>query len=140
MTSTARIRNRRSLDALWLAIGSVSLVAVTVPAALASALLLGSHRERQIRARRTFDTVRHPRVLSNFASEPHLGIGDQLLAEVVSRADSANADLVLTLGEDNGIARALFTRHHVILIDGRGQTIHDPSRPRAVGPLSESQL
>jgi hypothetical protein len=48
---------------------------VTVPAVLVSALLLGSRCERQIRARRTFDTVGHPWVVSDVATEPHLGIG-----------------------------------------------------------------
>ncbi len=105
------------------AIGSVPLVAVTIPAALVSALVLGSRCERQIRARRTFDTARHPWVLSDVATEPHLGIGSRLLAEVVRRAEEANADIVLTVGEDNQIARTLYARHHFLAIDGRGQTI-----------------
>jgi len=102
-------------------IGSVPLIAVTVPGVLVSALVLGSRCERQIRARRTFDTAGHPWVLSDVATEPHLGIGNQLLAEVVSRAEEANADIVLTVGEDNEIARALYARHHFLVIDGRGQ-------------------
>ena len=105
------------------AIGSIPLIALTVPAMLVSALVLGSRCERQIRARRTFDTAGHPWVLSDVATEPHLGIGNQLLAEVVSRAEEANADIVLTVGEDNEIARALYARHHFLVIDGRGQTI-----------------
>jgi len=105
------------------AIGSIPLIALTVPAMLVSALVLGSRCERQIRARRTFDTAGHPWVLSDVATEPHLGIGNQLLAEVVSRAEDASADLVLTVAEDNEIARALYARHHFLVIDGRGQTI-----------------
>jgi len=105
------------------AIGSIPLVAVTVPAIVVSALLLGSRCERQIRARRAFDTARHPWVLSDIATEPHLGIGDQLLAEAVSRADAVTADIVLTVAQDNAIARALYARHHFLVIDGRGQTI-----------------
>ena len=105
------------------AVGSVLLVAVTVPAALVSALVLGSRCERQIRAHRTFDTARNPWVLSDVATEPHLGVGNRLLAEVVRRAEEANADLVLTVGDDNGIARRLYARHHFRVIDGRGQTI-----------------
>jgi ribosomal protein S18 acetylase RimI-like enzyme len=120
------------------AIGSVPLVAVTVPAVLVSALVLGSRCERQIRARRTFDTAGHPWVLSDVATEPHRGIGTQLLAEAVSRADGANADIVLTVGEDNGIARALYAGHRFIVIDGRGQTIAMRRRVRA--SLSESDL
>jgi hypothetical protein len=58
------------------------LIAVTVPAVLVSALVLGSRCERQIRARRTFDTAGHPWVLSDVATEPHRGIGNQLLAKV----------------------------------------------------------
>jgi len=113
------------------AIGSVPLVAVTVPAVLVSALVLGSQCERQIRAHRAFDTAGHPWVLSDVATEPHLGIGNQLLAEVVSRAEEANADLVLTVGEDNAIARALYTRHHFLAIGGRRQTIAMRRRIRA---------
>ena len=105
------------------AIGSVPLVAVTVPAVLVSALVLGSRCERQIRARRTFDTAGHPWVLSDVATEPHLGIGNQLLAEVVSRAEDANADIVLTVGEENGIARALYAGHHFLVVDASGKTI-----------------
>jgi len=105
------------------AVGSVPLVAVTVPAALVSALVLGSRCERQIRAHRTFDPAGHPWVLSDVATEPHLGIGNRLLAEVVSRAEDASADLVLTVGEHNEIARALYARYHFLEIDGRGQTI-----------------
>jgi ribosomal protein S18 acetylase RimI-like enzyme len=90
---------------------------------LVSALVLGSRCERQIRAHRTFDTAGHPWVLSDVATEPHLGIGNRLLAEVVSRAEETNADIVLTVGEDNEIARALYARHHFLVIDGRGQTI-----------------
>ena len=44
-------------------------------------------------------------------------------AEVVSRAEDANADIVLTVGEDNRIARALYARHHFLLIDMRRPTI-----------------
>ena len=73
-------------------IGSIPLIALTVPAMLVSALVLGSRCERQMRARRTFDTAGHPWVLSDVAAEPHLGIGNQLLAEVVSRAEDASAD------------------------------------------------
>ena len=62
-------------------IGSIPLIALTVPAMLVSALVLGSRCERQMRARRTFDTAGHPWVLSDVAAEPHLGIGNQLLAE-----------------------------------------------------------
>ncbi|MGD9999812.1 MAG: GNAT family N-acetyltransferase [Acidimicrobiia bacterium] len=105
------------------AIGSIPLIALTVPAMLVSALVLGSRCERQFRARRTFDTTGHPWVLSDVATEPHLGIGDQLLTEVVSRAEDASADLVLTVEEHNEIARALYARHHFLEIDGRGQTI-----------------
>ncbi len=105
------------------AIGSVPLIAVTVPAVLVSALFLGSRCERQIRARRTFDTTGRPWVLSDVATEPHLGIGNQLMAEVLSRAEEANSDIVLTVGEDNEIARTLYARHHFLAIDGRGQTI-----------------
>ncbi len=105
------------------AIGSVPLIAVTVPAVLVSALVLGSRCERQVRARQTFDTAGHPWVLSDVATEPHHDLGNQLLAEVVSRADEANADIVLTVGETNEIARALYARHHFLVIDGRGQTI-----------------
>lgn len=118
------------------AIGSVPLIAVAVPAVLVSALVLGSRCERQIRARRTFDTTGHPWVLSDVATEPHLGIGNRLLAEVVSRAEEANADIVLTVGEDNGIARALYARHHFLVIDGCGQTV--AMRRRVTGSLSES--
>ena len=96
---------------------------MTVPAVLVSALVLGSRCERQIRARRTFNTTGHPWVLSDVATEPHRGIGTRLLAEVVSRAEEANADIVLTVGEDNEIARTLYARHHFLVIDGRGQTI-----------------
>lgn len=113
------------------AIGSVPLVAVTVPAALVSALVLGSRCERQIRARRTFDTAGRPWVLSDIATEPHLGIGDQLMIEVSRRADDANADVVLTVGEDNAIAQALYARHHFLVIDGRGQTTAMRRRARA---------
>jgi ribosomal protein S18 acetylase RimI-like enzyme len=113
------------------AIGSVPLIAVTVPAVLVSALVLGPRCERQFRARRTFDTAGHSWVLSDIATEPHLGIGDRLLAEVVSRADDANADVVLTVGQDNGIARALYARHQFLVIDGRGQTIAMRRRVRA---------
>ena len=105
------------------AIGSVPLVAVTVPALLVSALVLGSRCERQIRASRTFDATGHPWVLSDVAAEPHRGIGDQLLAEVESRADGESAEVVLVVGEGNGVARALYARHHFIVIDQRGQTI-----------------
>ncbi|MBI4934334.1 MAG: hypothetical protein HY828_10675 [Actinobacteria bacterium] len=113
------------------AIGSIPLIALTVPAMLVSALVLGSRCERQIRARRTFDTAGHPWVLSDVATEPHLGIGNQLLTEVVSRAEDASADLVLTVGKDNEIARALYARHHFLEIDGRGQTIAMRRRVRA---------
>ena len=113
------------------AIGSVLLVAVTVPAVLASALVLGSRCERQIRARRTFDTAGHPWVLSDVATEPHLGIGNQLLAEIVSRAEDANADIVLTVGEHNGIARALYARHHFRVVERRA---HRLLMHRAGGP------
>lgn len=113
------------------AIGSIPLIALTVPAMLVSALVLGSRCERQIRARRTFDTAGHPWVLSDVATEPHLGIGNQLLAEVVSRAEQANADIVLTVGENNEIARALYARHHFLVIDGRGQTTAMRRRVRA---------
>ncbi len=105
------------------AIGSVPLVAVTVPALLVSALILGSRCERQIRAHRTFDTAGQPWVLSDVATEPHLGVGNRLLAEVVSRAEKANADIVLSVGETNEIARALYARHQFLVIDERGQTI-----------------
>lgn len=105
------------------AIGSVPLVAVTVPAVLVSTVVLGPRCERQIRARRTFDTGGHTWVLSDVATEPHRGIGNQLVTEIVSRAEEANADIVLTVGEDNRIARALYTGHHFLVIDGRGQTI-----------------
>ena len=98
-------------------IGSVPLVAVTVPAVLVSALLLGSKCDRQIRARRTFDTAGHPWVLSDVATEPHLGIGNQLLAEVVTRADEANADIMLTVAEDNATAKRLYLRHHFRVIE-----------------------
>ena len=120
------------------AIGSVPLIAVTLPAVLVSALVLGSRCERQIRARRTFDTAGRPWVLSDVATEPHLGIGNQLLTEAVGRAEDANADIVLTVGEDNGIARALYAGHRFIVIDGRGQTIAMRRRVRA--SLSESDL
>jgi len=103
------------------AIGSVLIIAVTVPAALVSALLLGSRCERQVRAGRTFDTAGHPWVLSDVATEPHLGIGNRLLDEVVRRAEEASADVVLTVGRDNEIARALYARHQFLAIDGRGQ-------------------
>lgn len=119
------------------AVGSVSLVAVTAPAALALALILGSRCERQIRAHRNFDTSRHPWVLSDVATEAHRGIGNQLLAEVVSRADEANADVVLIVGEDNEIARALYAGHHFLAIDERGDTIAMRRRVRA--RLSESE-
>ena len=105
------------------AIGSVPLVAVTVPAVVVSALILGSRCERPIRARRAFDTARHPWVLSDVATEPHLGIGNQLLSEVVRRADAATADIVLTVAQDNATARARYVRHHFLLIKGRGRTI-----------------
>ena len=104
---------------------------VGVPAVLVSALVLGSRCERQIRARRTFDTAGHPWVLSDVATEPHLGIGNQLLAEDVSRADDANADVVLTVGEENGIARERCAGHHFLVIDGRGQAIAMRRRVRA---------
>ncbi|MEK7426663.1 MAG: GNAT family N-acetyltransferase [Actinomycetota bacterium] len=113
------------------AIGSVPLIAVTLPAVIVSALALGSRCERQIRARRTFDTAGHPWVLSDVATEPHLGIGYRLLAEVVRRAEEANTDIVLTVGEDNEIARALYARHHFRVIDGRGRTIAMRRRARA---------
>jgi ribosomal protein S18 acetylase RimI-like enzyme len=113
------------------AIGSIPLVAVTIPAVLVSALVLGSRCERQIRAHRTFDTTGHPWVLSDVATEPHRGIGNQLLAEVVSRAEDANADIVLTVGEANRIARALYARHHFLAIGGPGQTIAMRRRIRA---------
>lgn len=105
------------------AIGSAPLIAVAVPGVLVSALVLGSRCERQVRARRAFDTAGHPWVLSDVATEPHRGIGNRLLAEVVSRAEEVNADIVLTVGEDNEIARTLYARHHFLVIDGRGQTI-----------------
>jgi hypothetical protein len=105
------------------ATGSVPLVAVTVPAVLTSALILGARCERQIRARRTFDTAGHPWILSDVATEPHLGIGSQLLVAVASRADDANADLVLSVGESNEIARALYARHDFLLTDVHGPTI-----------------
>ena len=120
------------------AIGSFPLIAVTLPAVLVSALVLGSRCERQVRARRTFDTAGHPWVLTDVATEPHLGIGNQLLAEVVSRAERANADIVLTVGEDNRIARALYADHHFLVIEGRGNTIAMRRRVRA--SLSESDL
>lgn len=120
------------------AIGSVPLIAVTLPAVLVSALVLGSRCERQVRARRTFDTAGHPWVLTDVATEPHLGIGNQLLAQVVSRAERANADIVLTVGKDNTIARALYADHHFVVIEGRGKTIAMRRRVRA--SLSESDL
>jgi ribosomal protein S18 acetylase RimI-like enzyme len=113
------------------AIGSVLLIAVTVPAVLVSALVLGSRCERQVRARRAFDTAGHPWVLSDVATESQLGIGNQLLAEVVSRAEEANADIVLTVGQDNENARALYARHHFLVIGVRGQTITMRRRVRA---------
>jgi hypothetical protein len=54
----------------------------------------------------------------------------------VSRADDASADIVLTVEEDNGTARALYIDHHFLEIDGRGQTIAMRRRVRA--SLSES--
>ena len=118
------------------AIGSVPLIAVAVPAVVVSALVLGSRCERQIRARRTFDTDGHPWVLSDVATEPHLDIGNRLLTEVVSRAEEANADIVLTVGQDNEIARALYARHHFLVIAGRDQAIAMRRRVRA--SVSES--
>ena len=114
------------------AIGSVPLIAVTVTTVLVAALVLGSRCERQIRARRTFDTAGHPWVLSDVATEPHLGIGNKLVAEVASRANDANADIVLTVGQDNEIARALYARHDFVVIDGRGQkiTMRRPTKAR----------
>jgi len=117
------------------AIGRVPLVAVTVPAVVVSALLLGSRCERQIRARRAFDTAEHPWVLSDVATERHLGIGDQLLSEVVSRADEATADIVLTVAEDNAIARALYVRHHFLATDERSPRTTLRRRPK--GGLSK---
>lgn len=113
------------------AIGSVLIIALAVPVALVSALLLGSRCERQIRANRVFDVAGHPWVLSDVATEPHLGIGNQLLAEAASRADGADADIVLTVGEDNAIARALYAEHHFLEIQGRGKTIVMRRRVRA---------
>jgi hypothetical protein len=105
------------------AIGRIPLVAVTVPALFASTLVLGSRCERQIRAHRTFDTVGNPWVLSDVATEPHRGIGTLLLAEVVSRAEAADADIVLTVGHDNETARALYARHQFLVTNVRGPTI-----------------
>jgi hypothetical protein len=105
------------------ATGSIPLIALTIPAVIVSALILGSRCERQIRAHRTFDTAGLPWVLSDVATEPHLGIGNQLLAEVVCRADDANADIVLSVGESNDIARALYARHDFLVTDVQGPTI-----------------
>ena len=105
------------------AIGSVPLIAVTVPAVLVSALVLGSRCERQIRARRTFDTAEHPWVLSDVAAEPHRGIGDELMREVAQRARRASVDVVLEVTDDNEVAKALYTKHGFVSSSNNGRGI-----------------
>ena len=101
------------------AIGSVSLVAVTVSAVLISALLLGSRCERQIRARRTFDTAGCPWVLSDVATEPHRGIGDELMRNLTSRARRASVGVVLEVSDSNDVAKLLYVRHGFFIVEER---------------------
>jgi hypothetical protein len=112
------------------AIGSVPLEATTVPAALASALILGSRCERQIRARRTFDTTGHPWVLSDVATNPRLGVGDKLLSKVVERTESNHKTLVLRVDTDNWAAIDLYCRYDFVTISSSGRRTDMIRTPR----------
>ena len=94
-----------------LATANLATTVIGTSTAVASALMLAPRCERQIRARRAFDTTDHPWVLSDVATEPHQGIGDQLINQIGIRADEAAVDVVLTVGASNQTARTLYTRH-----------------------------
>ena len=116
------------------AIGSVPLVGVTVPAVVVSVLVLGSRCERQIRARRIFDTAGQPWVLSDVATEPHLDIGGELMREVGRRADNASVTVVLEVADSNEVAKRLYLDHRFCLVDRQADPLQmrrtsGPSQP-----------
>jgi hypothetical protein len=113
-----------------LATGNLSLVAVTAPLAGISALIFGSRCERQIRAHRTFDTTANPWVLSDVATEPHRGIGDSLVSEVIRRGRATHTVVVLRVSEDNHAAIDLYSRHAFVAISSSGHSTEMIRTPR----------
>ena len=105
------------------AIGSVPLIALTVPAILVSALVLGSRCERQFRAHRTFDTAGHPWVLSGVATEQHRGIGDELTRVVERLADQSAVTVVLEVADVNEVATRLYLRHGFEVVGRRADRL-----------------
>lgn len=50
-------------------------------------------------------------LITDVATNPHLGIGDQLMSAAAAKADVARADLVLVTRSNNITARNLYQRH-----------------------------
>jgi hypothetical protein len=94
-----------------LATPNVATMVIGTSIAVASALMLAPRCERQIRARRSFDTTNSPWVLSDVATQPHQGIGDQLMSQVCVRADEAAVTVVLEVTDIDDTAQRLYLRH-----------------------------
>jgi ribosomal protein S18 acetylase RimI-like enzyme len=90
----------------WWALGAVSAVAtLTIVIAFLPRAL------NRVAAARRWPP--HPRtwMLTDIATEPHQGIGDQLMTAITTQADNANTWLVLQTHRSNHTALRLYQRH-----------------------------
>ena len=105
------------------AFGQVVVTVIATPAAITSALVFAPRCERQIRARRTYDTSTRTWVLSDVATEQHRGIGDEVMRDVKRRADQALVTVVLEVADINDVAKRLYLKHGFKVVGRRADRL-----------------